>query len=599
MIQFHGDGGDGQIGEYLIPKLKTMHQTNRLTISLLIVLMGTCVAAWAVPLEPAALEYARIRQLADDDPNLTGRGVLIAAVCRSMTYINDKAQNDYRINTNHNSLYRSDVAFADGTDGRFGISSHATAVAGILIGRDDNAQTPASGPFEYRGVCPEASVDIYEFWRFATMHLFDAQHFEADIVTLSLGEKYEDWWTRAVENLAVEKNLIVIASIGNGQQAYDLLYPGAGANSIGVGVVNAAVDENGAVSLYEFSAPRSGHSSFGPTDDLRCKPDIVAPGTALIPVHNNSADYVVAANWSSLAAPVVSGTTALLLQKIYADEALAVAFDRPGKNAVIKAVLLNSAAKLPYWHKGGVSPDDDERVPLDYQQGAGAVDAAAALKQITAGLRPPGDIPSTGWDNRMLDVANAPLTYTLRNVDPNQMITATLCWNYHYQNTYPFDHQLELDNNLRLELWGIDPADPDIETLLSVSDSFNDNVEHIYIAPDERFSDYRLRVLYSPAQAAETITAQRYALAWSVRPDTAIGNRWWYDLNGDDKIDALDHLAYLVIDRQVTGLLDEAFAAQFNLSPERLELLTTHWQTWKPHLSDWQTVYNNPTASRE
>jgi hypothetical protein len=572
------------------------HHTNRLKISLLILLLAGCRFAWAVGLEPAALEYARIRELTLQDPNLTGRDVLVAAVCRSMTYINDAAQNDYRINMNHNSLYRSNVAFADGTDGSFGISAHATAIAGILIGQDDTAEYPSAGPFHYRGICPEASLDIYEFWRFATMHLFDAQPFEADIVTLSLGEKYEDWWTRAVENLAIEKNLIVIASIGNGQEHYGMLYPGAGANCIGVGVVNAAVDENGQVSLYEFSAPRLGSSSAGPTDDQRCKPDIVAPGTALVPVYNDAADYVVEANWSSLAAPVVSGTTALLLQKIYADPALAAAFEQPGKNAVIKAVLLNSAAKLPYWHKGSISADDDERTPLDYQQGAGALDAAAALKQLTAGLQEPGPVPLTGWDNRVIDPAAGSVEYTLPAVDPNRMLTATLCWNYHYQNTYPFDHQLELDNNLRLEVWGIDPDDPEVETLLSVSDSFNDNVEHIYIAPDERFADYRLRVLYSPAQAAETITAQRYALAWSVEPDASRGNQWWYDLNGDDQINTIDHLAYLVLDQQTDGLLDDAFAKQFGLSPERLNLLTAHWPDWKTHLSDWQTVYNTPAA---
>lgn len=572
------------------------HRTNRLKISLLILLLAGCSFAWAVGLQPAALEYARIRELTLQDPNLTGRDVLVAAVCRSMTYINDAAQNDYRINMKHNSLYRSNVAFADGTDGSFGISAHATAIAGILIGQDDTADYPATGPFRYRGICPEASVDIYEFWRFATMHLFDAQPFEADIVTLSLGEKYEDWWTRAVENLAVEKNLIVIASIGNGQEHYDRLYPGAGANCIGVGVVNAAVDENGVVSLYEFSAPRPGSSSAGPTDDLRCKPDIVAPGTALVPVYNNAADYVVEANWSSLAAPVVSGTTALLLQKVYADPALAVAFEQPGKNAVMKAVLLNAAAKLPYWHKGAVTAEDDERTPLDYQQGAGTLNAAAALKQLTAGLQPPGDVEHIGWDNRMIDPAVGAVEYTLPAVDPNRMLTVTLCWNYHYQNTYPFDHQLELDNNLRLEVWGIDPVDPEVETLLSVSDSFNDNVEHIYIAPDARFSDYRLRVLYSPSQPADTLTPQRYALAWSVEPDAAAGSKWWYDLNGDDRIDTLDHLAYLVLDQQTVGLLDDTFAKQFGLSPERLNLLTIHWPAWKTHLSDWQTVYNAPEA---
>ena len=587
----------------MIPELRTFYQqTNRLKISLLILVVSSFVSVWAdIPLQPAALDYTHTRALSLQDPNLTGSGVLIVAVCRSMTYINGKAQNDYRFNMEHNSLYRSDVAFADGTDGRFGISSHATAVAGILIGQDDDARFPSIDSFQYRGACPEASVDVYEFWRFATMHLFDKQPFEADVVTLSLGEKYEDWWTRAVENLAVEKNLIIIASIGNGHNKYDMLYPGAGSNCIGVGVINAEVDEDGVTSLHQFSAPRSKTSSSGPTDDQRCKPDIVAPGTALVPAYNNSTDYVIRENWSSLAAPVVSGTTALLLQKAYSDETLGKTFDQPEKNNVMKAILLNSAAKLPYWHKGEITADDDAQVPLDFTQGAGALDASAALKQLVAGLQQPGLVPKIGWDNRVLDANDIEYEYTVEAVEPNQMITATLCWNYHYQNQFPFNHQLEKDTNLRLELWGIDmdPNIPDSETLVAVCDSVDDNVEHIYVKSDARFSSYRVRVLFSDLQLVEPLTSQRYAVAWSVGKDTSLGNQWWYDLNGDDKIDVLDHLAYLIIDKQITNRLDEVFADEaLNLSPRRLSLLTTHWKTWKTYLSDPHAVYDNlETAS--
>ena len=307
-----------------------MQKTHLFVIMLVLVSTLSPVAAYAA-LQPAALDYVGARQLMELDPNLTGDGVLIAAVCRSMTYVNDKAQNDYRFNMNHNSLYRSDVVFADGTDGRFGISSHATAVAGMLVGHDESAQTESFGSFEYRGVCPQASVDVYEFWRFATMHLYDKQPFEADVLTLSLGEKYEDWWTRAVDNLAVEKNLIIIASIGNGRDDYDMLYPGAGSNCIGVGVINTTVDEDGSISLSDFSVPQPAQNSTGPTSDQRCKPDIVAPGTALVPVYNDASEYAIRENWSSLAAPLVSGTTALLLQKAYTDETLARALEHPGK----------------------------------------------------------------------------------------------------------------------------------------------------------------------------------------------------------------------------------------------------------------------------
>ena len=578
----------------MIPELRTFYDRAAfLKSGLLILLINAAASAVTIPLEPEALEYTHTRALSMQDPNLNGEGILIATVCRSMTYINDTAQNDYRFNMNHNSLRQSDVTFADGTDGRFGVSSHATAVAGILVGQDEAASIDTAVTFSYQGACPKASIDVYEFWRFATLQLFDGQPFEADILTLSLGEKYEDWWTRAIDNLAAEKDLVVVASIGNGQNDYDMLYPGAGANCIGVGVINAALDENDAASLYDFSAPRQDNSSSGPTSDQRCKPDIVAPGTALVPAYNSTTEYVVRENWSSLAAPVVSGTAALLLQKVYADDALADAFDQPGKNCVMKAVLLNSAAKLPYWHKGRISADDDEQTPLDFTQGAGALDAAAAFRQLTAGLQPPGDVEQIGWDNSILNVENPQLDYMLDAVEPNQMMTATLCWNYHYQNQYPFAHELEKDANLRLELWGIDP-DTEIETLVAVCDSFSDNIEHLYVKSDERFSSYRLRVLFSDRQLPEDSTEQRYALAWSVGPDSAASNKWWHDLNGDDRIDQFDKFAFILIDGQIPNRLDEVFADQaLNLSPRRLNLLTIHWQTWKTYLPDWQAPYAN------
>ena len=562
----------------------------RLKFSIMLLAGCFSVLTWAdMPLQPAALDYTHTRALSVQDPNLTGRDILIAAICRSMTYANDRPQNDYRFNMNHNSLYRGDVAFADGTDGRLGISSHATAIAGILIGQDENAQFPSIGPFQYRGACPDASVDVYEFWRFVTMHLFDKQLFEADLITLSLGETFEDWWTRAFENLTVEKNIIVIASIGNGGDNYDMLYPGAGANVIGVGVIDAAVDENGIVSLRQFSTPHRENSSSGPTDDQRCKPDIVAPGTTLVPAYNNSDEYIIEENWSSLAAPIASGTTALLLQKAYSDETLGKAFDQPEKNCVIKAILMNSATKLPYWHKGQITPDDDNQSPLDLTQGAGALDATAALDQLVAGLQKPELVPAAGWDNRILDANYLQYDYMLQAVEPNQMITATLCWNYHYQNQYPFGHLLEKDTNLRLELWGIDPNNPDNETLVDFCDSLNDNVEHIYFKSDERFSSYWLRILFSESQIVEADTQQRYALAWSVGSDTSADNQWWHDLNNDNKIDELDKITYFMIDRQIVADLKPSLAQKvLSLSPERLELLTSHWQNWKIYLTDFE-----------
>jgi hypothetical protein len=44
------------------------------------------------PLEPAALDAAGIRALQHGGPDLNGSGIVIAAVCRSITYLNDLPQ---------------------------------------------------------------------------------------------------------------------------------------------------------------------------------------------------------------------------------------------------------------------------------------------------------------------------------------------------------------------------------------------------------------------------------------------------------------------------------------------------------------------------
>lgn len=556
--------------------------------ALIVLFLSTCTSfafadddPAAFPTEPGMIDFSNARTVWQNEPNLTGTGVLIAAVCRSQTYLNNRPQDDYRFNMRHRSLYDADVLFTDGSEGRFGLSSHATAIAGILLGLDERAWHPHFGDFQYRGVCPDASVDVYEFHQFRLQYLLKKDPFRADILTLSLGDIFEWPWVRAIERLAAQQDMIVVAGIGNGSEVHTpVLYPAAGANVIGVGVVDAVTDPNGNVSFHEFAVPTPEHSSVGPTDDRRCKPDLVAPGTALVPASQNDSGYVLRENWTSLSAPLVSGAAALLVQKANDTPALKQVFNQPGKNNVIKAVLLNSAQKLPYWHKGRPAPDDDRETPLDYTQGTGMLDAAAALDQLIAGLQPAGTVTATGWDNNALTAETAALTYTFDAADPNQTITATLCWNRRYQDEYPFKHDLEKDTDLRLELWGVDPNQT--ETLLDYSDSVNDNVEHLYLSVDPGFTQYRLRVRFNSQQTVTDQTAQRFALAWSVKQDTAAQNRWWNDLNADGTIDETDTIIITLLNTENPELIIQTLGPEtLSLTPDRQTLLLQNWPAWK------------------
>lgn len=545
------------------------------------------------PLEPAALDAAGIRALQQADPDLNGSGVVIAAVCRSITYLNDLPQNDYRFNMRHISLSDADVLFEDHSDGRHGISPHATAIAGILIGLDPQAAMADRTAFNYRGVSPYASVDVYEFWRFAALWLFAQKPIAANVITLSLGYNYEDWWTRGIEQLAAENGTVVVAAIGNGQAARDsALYPAAGANVIGVGVIDSASSEPGIFSLSDFAVPTARHSSQGPTADLRSKPDLVAPGTAIIPDAYSENGYTTITNASSLAAPMVAGTAALLLQKIAQDESLQAATTEAPVNCLIKAVLMNSARKLPYWHKGDITEEDDSSSPLDRLQGAGALDAMAAMAQLTAGRKAPGNTDPIGWDSRPIRPEET-LFYMFEAAEPKTMLTATLTWNRYFEKQYPFRLRPE-QSDLRLELWAVDPNDPAEMLLVDVSDSPVDTVEHLWTPISEHYKHYVIAVRFSPDVTLPMPDLERFALAWSVSRDSSADHPLWEDINGDCKVDAVDKLLQVLLTcvNENPDILQPLLGEEtFGLSPERAVLLTSLWSRWKPY----QTL-QQPTA---
>jgi hypothetical protein len=104
----------------------------------------------------------------------------------------------------------------------------------------------------------------------------------------------------------------------------------------------------------------------------------------------------------------------------------------------------------------------------------------------------------------------------------NKMLTVTLTWNYHYRNEYPFKRLSDNDNDLRLEVWAVDPANANNNLLLDYSDSRADNVEHICVAADAEHTIYEIVVSYSTAEGrVGLVTDERYALAWTAAEKAA------------------------------------------------------------------------------
>lgn len=574
--------------------LKATKNYNRFLLHTMAVytllLASLAVAQDTVNLQPAALKSIGLREVMELDPNLTGFGVHIAAVCRSMTYENGVSQGDYRFSTDHSALLGANVIFEDGSVGNNGVSSHATAIGGLLLGFDSYGFNPDDGSFMYRGACPDATVEVFEFMRFVGLYVFYGRPFNADIVTLSLGGILPEWWTRGIERMAAEKGVVVFAAAGNGKRVYDpVLYPAAGANVIAVGVVNSVTGPDNRKSLGLFYPPDPNQSSTGPTADDRCKPDIVAPGRCLVPSAISENGYVVEGDWSSLATPITAGAAALLLQKARLEPELAAPMFASNTNNVIKAILLASSDKLPYWHKGRPGTQDDIFYPLDFTQGAGLLNVLSAYKLLTAGWQVPGQVKSTGWDNNVLQ-SDAAAVYEFHLSEPTgQYVSAVLCWNRIYGSSFPYEPQYDKDNDLQLEFWAIDPDNTQRNILLDISDSVNDNLEHIYFEVDPDYTNYRLVVRQSNLKSS----SQNYAIAWTAGQDTSAGNPFWYDLNNDGLVNNVDEMIFFVLEQNQPELLSSITdrSIQLNLSSSRLQSLKVQWPEWRKHLSGWNTVW--------
>jgi subtilisin family serine protease len=101
-------------------------------------------------------------------------------------------------------------------------------------------------------------------------------------------------------NMAASKGILVIAAAGNEGETYEPnLLPPSDADSV---LSVTATNDDGYIADY---------SSFGPLPDFRRKPDVCAPGTAI--VANGKGDYEVAEG-TSFSAPFLVGFAACLLE---------------------------------------------------------------------------------------------------------------------------------------------------------------------------------------------------------------------------------------------------------------------------------------------
>ena len=394
------------------------------------------------------------------------------------------------------------------------VSQHATQVAGVVASRDAT----------YTGAAPEAG-----FWTGQTTNrgtitklrnqtvaietfgqgLAGLNGNPVEVITLSISTggvtDALDQWSLAIDHVVHTNGPTVTVAAGNYGPGAGTLGgpPSAAYNAI---VVGATGDTAGSPS--EDYSRLAGYSSRGPTADGRCKPDIVAPGSA-VHMPGLSGTWTDASG-TSFATPLVAGGAALLI-----DMGRSLGHSTDPK--VIKSVLLNSADKLAGW-------SNTPTRPLDHAQGAGQMNLRTAHRQYLPDEADPGDVAGIGWDRQ--DLASGAENLRQMDVDlpAGAVVAATLTWDRIVTTdsediedvVYSFVH---LDN-LELYLYRSD----DLTTPVAASVSNVDNVEHIYhsIAEPGRY----VIGVELPGTGAET-----YALSWRVGPGPGM------DLPGDLTLD--------------------------------------------------------------
>ncbi|WP_165954229.1 S8 family serine peptidase [Seongchinamella unica] len=292
-----------------------------------------------------------------------------------------------------------------------------------------------------------------------------------------------------------------------GQTGYDCL-PGAvvAKNILTVGAVN---DVNGGYLPLQGpgSVQMTGFSSYGPTDDGRIKPDLVANGWLLLSTWGAPNYFAVIAG-TSMAAPSVSGSL-LLLQEHYEDLHGSGNFMRA---ATLKALAIHTADET------GLADGPD------YEYGWGLMNTTKAAQLITADGN--GDhqiVEGTRLDPSAPDAVGFSVT------EEGARVRATLVWNDPAGTPPPAaldptESMLVNDLDLRVvgngnthQPWVLNPLSP--AAAATRGDNTRDNVEMVEFVASA--GNYSAQVSHKNNLQGGS---QNYSLIISVRPPAPVSS---------------------------------------------------------------------------
>ncbi len=385
---------------------------------------------------------------------------------------------------------------------------HATHVGGTLA---------ASGVTSIaEGMAPAVSIDSYDwnsdFTEMAaaaasapgeTNLIYLSNHsYGFDFSGTTYYGQYNSYVAELDELVYAAGYYLPFVSAGNEQEertdGYDTIsFYGVAKNVIAVGAVNDAVS---GTSRSLENAGMTDFSSWGPVDDGRIKPDIVANGYRLYSSYNTSDSSYVYMSGTSMSCPSACGSAALLID--YYDDLF------PGdamRASTLKGLIIHTADDL-----GNAGPD--------YQYGWGLMNTLAAAELLAdyAG-------------GNALCLTEALLHSTTNTSDSYQVysggaeaLRVTLCWTDPEGSATSSDDSRtpRLVNDLNLTIEGPGgtvyyPYSLDVENPSSnataAAENDTDNVEQIYIETPA-VGEYTISIDYD---GTLTDGAQYYSLLTS------------------------------------------------------------------------------------
>jgi hypothetical protein len=348
---------------------------------------------------------------------------------------------------------------------------HATGIAGLYVGHagDYTGLVPKSGIINARVITGRD----YTNDTMSGNGLFYALNLGAKVINLSYGNKLGDGPLTNKFNLMVDYaseqyGASIVAAAGNDNDTAVQQVPNGAYNGYGIGSVDP--------SRYDQV---SSFSNFALSSDRRSKPDLVAPGDAVVRANANweNGSYYSEGSGTSFSTPIVGG---VLAQMTGYGLSAGISTDP----RLLKAILLASADKVydsngdpwkprhQYTHKGRIAIDE----PLDAEQGAGRLDAVAAYR-VYSRTRD-SKTAEANWAFTSLKRYRT-FSFGLGHLNAGQQVDMSMTWDYHVGRT---------DNGNRI----VDPGDKFYENVpladfalslikdgrvIATSDSLYDNVE--------------------------------------------------------------------------------------------------------------------------